>query len=390
MTRVRVPPLSIGLISIILTAIFAPLTVSMVGRGGDYVLHMRYAILWEQDGLWGKPLPHFLYQSLLIFFKGLLPGQNFPLAAAVIITFSYLVLGLTLYILFYHLLPNFHPKKRVMSAIILTVIIMLVAPINLLTRNAQNQYFGYIAIQSYHNPTVILLRPLALWLFLFAVRVFRDKPTSVSLVLLCTAIAMLLSITKPNYGIAILPALALLTLVALYRKKPIDWRLLLVGIVVPIVTVIIWQYFYYRSQGIGGFSIAPFQVMNFLSPIPGSLLPKFLLSCAFPLCVFVLYFKTVTLDIALRLAWIAFMFGVFYTYFLMDALVWQAGNFIWSGEITLFLLFVTSTFFVLRQYLATRKWTWQLTICAVVLTFHLISGLAFYPSHFNDNWNSWY
>lgn len=390
MARVRVPPLSIALMSIILTAIFAPASASMVGRGGDYVLHMRYAQLWEQNGLWGKPLPHFLYQSLLIFFKGLLPGQNFPLAAAVINTFSYLALGLTLYILFYRLLSNFSPKKRLMTTTVLTVILMLVAPITLLTWAAQNQYFGYIAVQSYHSPTMNLLRPLALWLSLFAVQVFRDKSTSVPLVLLCAAIAMLLSITKPNYGIAILPALALLTLVALFRKKPIDWRLLLVGIVVPIVTVIIWQYFFYRSQGIGGFSIAPFQVMNFFSPIPGSLLPKFLLSSAFPLCVLLLYFKTATQDIALRLAWVAFMFGVFYTYFLMDTLVWQAGNFIWSGEITLFLLFVTSAFFVVRQYMAARKWTWQLTVCAIILALHLMSGIAFYHSHFSDNWNSWY
>ncbi|MBZ0288911.1 MAG: hypothetical protein K8I30_14940, partial [Anaerolineae bacterium] len=84
MARVRVPPLSLVLVAIILAAIFVPVTLSMIGRAGDYTMHIYYADLWERDGFWGKPLPHFVYQSLLIFLKNLLPGQNYPLAAAIV------------------------------------------------------------------------------------------------------------------------------------------------------------------------------------------------------------------------------------------------------------------------------------------------------------------
>lgn len=390
MTSVRVPPLSIALLAIVITAIFAPVTVSMVGNGGDYLLHMHYAQLWEQDGMWGKPVPHFLYQSLLLFFKGLLPGRSLVLAAAVVNMFSYMAVGITLFILLYRLLGDFRPRRRLVGASVFTAILMLVEPITLFTLHSQNMYFGYIAVQSYHSPTVILLRPLALWLFLFAVRVFREPKASVPLVLLCALVAMLVSITKPNYGIAILPALALVTLYALYRRKPVDWRLLLVGIVIPISEVIIWQYFFYRNQGIGGFNIAPFQVMGFYSPAPGSLPLKFALSIVFPVCVLALYFKTAIQDTALRLAWIAFLFGIFYVYFMVDSLVWQAGNFLWSGEITLLILFIASAFFLLRQYMATRTWTPRLLICAGALSLHLVSGILFYIPHLTSAWNSSY
>jgi hypothetical protein len=385
--RVRVPPLSIALISIILIAIFAPVTVSLVFRGGDYLTHVRYAILWESDGLWGKPLPHFLYQSLLIF-ANTFTGHNYPFSASLINMISYLSLGITLYVMLYQCVAEFSPHKRLVTAIGLTLVLILVAPINLLTWNSQKLYYGYIAIQSYHSPTMILLRPMALWLFLFAVRVFRDKPTSVPLVLLCTAIAALSTLTKPNYAICILPALALLTLYALYRKQPVDWRLLIVGIVVPITEVIIWQWFFYRGQGIGGFSFAPLQLMNYYSPT--GLLPKFILSLLFPLTVLIFYFQAVIRDISLRLCWIAFAFGAFYMYFLIENRAWQDGNFGWGGEITLFMLFIASVIFLIRQYKANRQWTRSLMVCSSVLALHLISGIAFYIPNLSDAWNTWY
>lgn len=385
--RVRVPPLSIALIAIILIAIFAPETVSMVGRGGDFIMHVRYAMLWESDGLWGKPLPHFLYQWLLIF-ANRFTGHNYPFSAALINLVTYLAVGLTLYVIFYRLMAEFSPRKRLVASMALTVVLLLVAPVNLLTLSNQNLYNGYIGVLSYHSPTMNLMRPLALWLFLFAIQVFREKRTSVPLVLLCASIAALSCLTKPNYAICILPALALMTLYALYRKHPIDWRLLIVGIVVPITEVIIWQWFFYRGQGIGGFSFAPLQIMNYYSPT--GLLPKFILSLLFPLSVLILYFQAAIRDVSLRLCWIALAFGVFYLYFLIETRAWQDGNFRWGGEITLFMLFIASVIFLIRQYKANRQWTRALTICSIMLGLHLISGIAFYVPHLSDAWNSWY
>jgi hypothetical protein len=297
-------------------------------------------------------------------------------------------LGVTLFVLLYRLFASFSPRKRLLSAMLFTLILMLVAPINLLTLNAHNLYFGYIAPHSYHNPTIILLLPLAFGVFLFALRVFNDKPVSVPWVLVCAGIAALSTIAKPNYAICLLPALALCTLYALVRKQPIDWRLLLVGIVIPTVEVIIWQFFYYRYQGVGGFAFAPFQVMEAFSP--GTLLPKLILSILFPALVLILYFKDATRDLAMRLSWLAFLFGAFYTYFLIDSVVWAAGNFGWSGEVTLLILFITSTFFVIRQYQSTRQWTPRLGICAAALVLHLVSGSIFYLPHLTSAWNTWY
>jgi len=388
MTGARISPLSIAFISLILLAIFAPVTVSMVGQGGDYVRHIEYALLWEQEGFWGKPLPHFLYQSLVIFFRSLFPGNSLGLAAAIVNVFSSIGLGITLYVWIYRTWGGHTPRQRMLAATSLTVVLMLVAPVNLLTWNMQNLYLGYIGINSYHNPTVILLKPLALWLFLFAVRVFQNNRAGLPLVLLCAGVAAFATITKPNYAICILPALAVYTLYSLHRRQPIDWRLLFVGIVIPITEVIIWQYFFYRYQGIGGFSIAPFQVMNLYAQ--GQILPKLVLSILFPVCVLALYFKQVVQSLLLRLSWLAFAFGAFYMYFFIETRAWQDGNFTWGGEVTLFLLFVSSVIFLIKQFLASRTWTHQTTICVTALILHFISGIAFYIPNLSSAWNSWY
>jgi hypothetical protein len=388
MSRVRIPPLSIALTCLILVAILAPVLVSMAGRSGDFVMHIRYALLWEQDGFWGKPLPHFLYQSLLVFFHNRFSGANsFAFASSFITLAANLAFGITLYILLYRALTSFRPRLRVIIALVLTIILTLVAPVTLLTWGRQNLYLGYIGIESFHNPTIILLKPLTLWLFLFALRVFQTQ-TSVRMVLSCATIAALSAITKPNYAICLLPALALYTLYTLYRKQPLDWRLLLVGIVTPTVTVIAWQWFFYRYQGIGGFAIAPFQVMSFYSP--DLLLPKFVLSILFPLCVLIFYFKAAIGDLALRLSWLAFLFGVIYVYFFVETRAWQDGNFGWSGEITLLILFISTTLLLIRQYLADRGWTPKLIVCALALGLHFISGVIFYAIHLGNAWNSWY
>jgi hypothetical protein len=385
MSRVRIPSLSIALTCLILVAILAPVMVSMAGRSGDFVMHIRYAQLWEQDGLWGKPLPHFLYQSLLVFFHNRFAGANsFAFASSFVTLVANLAFGITLYILLYRALTGFRPPRRIIIALAFTVILTLVAPVTLLTWSRQNLYLGYIGIESFHNPTIILLKPLTLWLFLFALRVFQTK-TTVWLVMLCAAIAALSAITKPNYAICLLPALALYTL---YRKQPIDWRLLIVGIVAPTVTVIAWQWFFYRYQGIGGFEIAPFQVMSFYSP--ELLLPKFFLSILFPLCVLIFYFKTAIHDLPLRLSWLSFLFGIIYVYFFVETRAWQDGNFGWSGEITLLILFISTTLFLIRQYFADRRWTPKLIVCALALGLHFISGVIFYAIHLGNAWNSWY
>jgi hypothetical protein len=305
----------------------------------------------------------------------------------------YLLFGLIVYVLVAPLFRSLPPRRRAVASILTPLALMVITPINLLTLSQQNLYWGYIRMNSYHNPPMILMKPFALLLFLFGVRVFRGEQTSIPMVLLSSTIAFLCAIAKPSYAICLLPALALITLFALIRKQAIDWRLLLVGIVVPLTVVLFWQNRYHAAAGMGGFVFAPFQVMDYYSD---NLLLKFLLSILFPAFIVALYFKDAVRDKSLQLAWGTFLIGAFYTYFLSETegwtVNWRDANFTWSAEIGLLILVIASTIFFVRQNrtsLLDHRWTWKAALCALLFMLHLISGIALYLSTLGPNWRAW-
>jgi hypothetical protein len=389
MTRTRIPAWSIGLMSVILIGLFAPVIVTMITAGNDYRAHIRFALIWEQTGFVNTPLPHFLYQLLLILLHRLLPAADIALVASLLSIICYLCLGLTLYVLLCHLLSSVWPRRNWLLPTIITAVLMLVAPVNILTWNSNNLYQGYVALHSYHNPTIVLLKPLALASFLFALKVFDSQRASLRMVFASGIITGLSVIAKPSYAICLLPALGLLTAYSLYRKRTVDWALLL-SIALPILEVLAWQLLYYRASGAGGFVFAPLQIMSFYSP--DGLLPRFFLSLLFPAAVLLLYFKAASSDVSLQLAWLTFAFGALCTYFLAETREWRDGNFIWSGQITLLILFIASALFLLRQnasLLAVRRFTWKFNVCTVILALHFVSGVAFYLPHLGSEWRSW-
>jgi hypothetical protein len=394
MSRVRVTPLPLGFFSIIVILLFAPVVINMISAGNDAVANIRYAAAWEQSGFFGRPRPHFLFQVLVIAASRFMPGSNnFALAGALVSILFYLFLGLIIYLLVAPLWNRSSSRFRSFATIAFSLGLMLVAPINLLTLAQQNLYWGYIRIHSYHNPPMTLLMPFALLLFLLSVRVFKGEQASVLLILSSTAVVFLGTIAKPSYAICLLPALALITLIALLQKQSIDWRLLMVGIVIPLGVVLFWQSQYHAAAGMGKFVIEPFKVMAFYSD---NLLPKFLLSILFPAFILVVYWKNTLYDKFMQLAWLTFLVGASYTYLLAETegwtVNWTDANFTWSAEITLFVLFVASTLFFLRQNAADlmeRRFNWKISTSLVLLALHLVSGIIFYISSLSPNWRDW-
>ncbi len=104
---------------------------------------------------------------------------------------------------------------------------------------------------------------------------------------------------------------------------------------------------------------------------------KFVLSILFPLCVYSLYFRKATDDTYLSLAWPIFLVGACYTYFLAeDGAARFDGNFWWSAQVALLILFVFSTAFLVRQEVRSKRFF----ICAAVFGLHLISGIVWYDT----------
>jgi hypothetical protein len=94
------------------------------------------------------------------------------------------------------------------------------------------------------------------------------------------------------------------------------------------------------------------------------------------LCVTLYYIKESVIDVRMILGWLSFMFGTFFTYFLAETGTrFYDGNFGWSGEITLVVLFTLSTLFYLEMPHDRR-------VPNIVLRFiwagHVVSGAIYY------------
>jgi hypothetical protein len=389
MARVRISPLSLGFVSVIIILLFTPVVVNMLTHGNDYPAHVKSAVILEETGQFDRPRPQFLYHLSLIFLNRLIPSKSDAIAATFLSLVCYVVVGVIIFRLVNPFFYRISPRIRLILPILITIALMLIGPINILTWPEKNLYLGYLTPYSYHNPTVLLLRPFALILFILGIRAFAGLKANPSIVVLGVIVAVLSTLAKPNYGIALIPALLLVTLYFFYRKFPLDWRLL-AALILPIIAVLAWQYIFYLDQGMGGFEFAPLKVVLYFSR--HNLLFEFLLSLAFPIAVYGFYFRQVRGTLPLNLAWLVFGFAVLYAYLLAERKDWTDGNFFWGIEVSLMILFIFSTTFLIQKIIAespVRRWKWQTAICVFFFALHLVSGIAFYLSSLSPNWRDW-
>ena len=56
--------------------------------------------------------------------------------------------------------------------------LVIAAPVSLMWLWDRQFYFGYLGISTYHNPTILLLKPVAILQFFIAVKVFSGRRAS--------------------------------------------------------------------------------------------------------------------------------------------------------------------------------------------------------------------
>jgi hypothetical protein len=282
--------------------------------------------------------------------------------------------------------------------IILVITLMFIAPITFFTWKDHNLYYGYIPSNVYHNPTSIIVRPLSLLLFITSLKIFHWEPKKKESVVFLLALLVLLSaICKPSYLICILPALIIFSAYQYYSKQKINWKFLILGVLVPGTILLGIQYFgtYVPNVNLidyqgGNIIFTPLAVMTQRS---SWLFPKFLLSILFPVSVCIAYFKKVQQSTALSLSWFTFFFGSFYTYMMAESENFNDGNFLWSGQISLLILFISSLkFFILQikesiELNGLQKLGAKPILNLGVLVLHFICGIPWYFVYFigNDN-----
>lgn len=331
---------------------------------------------WAADIRNGRDVPdyvlaHAMWQitlAALNLFAGI-PFNTASLISAILYVF------LTAIILICWLIPVWKERRIHRAWLYALIMGMLVAaPVSLLWFEDRLMYFGYIGITSYHNPTIIVLRPLALLQFIYAFLCFQPSGLTPRNIMLAGVISALATFAKPSFAICILPATGILSMILLAKKQYIDIKGLILGIIVPTVFVLAVQYLAtYHESDSEGILFLPFEVMSKYSKF---LLPKFILSILFPLAVLFFHYKDTFSDSRMRLAWLIFAFGMIYTYFFAESGYRMVhGNFGWSGEIASFVLFMATTVFYMEKPAASFGKT---VVIRGAWVAHVVFGIAYY------------
>lgn len=299
--------------------------------------------------------------------------------AALVQVLAQTATSLVLYLLIGKIAHKWGEVLRVFLAVSLT----LVAPIMLLAFIDGKFYFGYIGMASYHNPTVHLLRPFALLSFYFTLRAFCVPKNPPWMVLLASVVMFAGMLAKPNYAIALIPAIGVMALWFLWKKRPLDWWMIILGQAVPFILCLAAQavlIYISRDADAAGVIIAPFVVESYWS----AYLPvKFLLSILFPLVVLAYNRQSIQKSDEMIMAWLAFFFSVVQLYLLAeDGGRIVDGNFRWGAQVTLLVLFATSVRSVIQDELKVElPWRARLTrrwpVYAAYLM-HVAGGIAYY------------
>jgi hypothetical protein len=388
----RIDVVSVAVLLVVTTAVFVPVVAWVVRQDVDHGIHRRL-IEWMASGVpIGDILtraPHFLYDLVVLLVDRLVPGVTLTKAMAAVGMAAYVASSVTIYCLLREYVGKPSTYATGFLYAVVAVAIMLVGPINLLTPD--NRYLGYIVPHNYHNPTAVAAKPLTLLLFLFVVRFFDERPIRrrSPAVLAAASLTVASLLTKPNYVIAFLPALGCAAAVALLRAKPVHWKLLLSGVVLPASIVLAFQALFFREMSGVVFSpLGVFQAWSrAINPAAAdALLLKFLASVLFPVLAYFADVRRATRTTYLNLAWLTFGFGALYTYLVAEpGRRMLAGNFTVSGQMTLLVLFVVSAAFVLEwlRRADLRSWSTRLRVAAiaVVFGFHVWSGIVWYRLH---------
>ncbi|MGQ9504975.1 MAG: hypothetical protein ACUVQG_09600 [Thermogutta sp.] len=261
---------------------------------------------------------------------------------------------------------------------LLTMCLCLAGPIWSPEIGWSNFYIGKFSPDLWHNPTLILAWPIIILHFVGSIYYFHNpRSGTLYLVLICQALA---TIIKPNYTIALAPALPLSLLVTTFRSRA--WIKAVIAQLVVAVVILLPQWFVLHGGKSSAIGWAPLAVVSQRS----SCIPlTFLASIAFPLITVIVLRKRILAQPAFQLAGLLFAVAAAQAYLFVEHSTSTAildGNWFWGAHATLFLLFLITLAIV---YDVTRNEgpnRLAISTCWGAFGLHVISGMGWLIKYF--------
>lgn len=309
--------------------------------------------------------PHFLFHGMLALIHSS-TGITYE-SGAVFVQILFALLYASLGFLW---LNSFGMRREL--AILLVLSSFLYNPLTAFFPIDHHLYFGYLYVNVFHNPTIWTLRPFALALVMLTLKLEVNGSFKLSDGFLTLTLAILACLAKPSFTIVFLPGMLLW--LSIRRAKTTVWQGAL-WILLPSLACLVFQYSfaYGDSAAAAGIAWQPLTVMGLFSHY---LAIKFVLSLAFPLAVLALFPERALHWPPLQLTWLIFFFGAFLAYLLNETGARaDQGNFIWSAQISLLLLFFCSAALLAKERLPLN---WRTASCWGLFIAHLLNGAVFY------------
>lgn len=344
----------------------------------DFGGHVNYAQHFLDKGFFEpSPAAHPILQLLIIFISKI-NGGLFELYGSMLIV-QILAQGFLAGIV-YIWLGDGDKKGWEIWRIGASISVTFIAPVMLLAIKDGLFYFGYIAMANYSNPTVNLLKPIALLCIMQATDVLENGKESFTDILKSASLVIIASFIKPNFTLALLPAVLVISVYYLIIRKSISHKQILLGFILPSVLSLVtqWGIMYASKAPSNRILFAPFFLESAYSDY---LLPKFLLSIPFIAQGVYVFRKHLPHDFSLLLGFLVFIFGVFQNYmFVEGGNDLLHGNFRWSGQIVTILFSIIILRKTLKEMVLGKKMysVFAKFIALVTYVSQLLGGAAYY------------
>lgn len=351
----------------------------------DYLAHIQFAkdmlaAHWPQS-------PHFIYQIVLVLVSKLF-GIPLGISNARLITTAMVFLsGVIIYLSFFEKESPKNNRARIINICAVSGILISM-PVPLFYFFDKSLYFGYISMNVLHNPTVVMLKPTAILLFLlFCKNMMNNENRKIPLI---SALVIISALVKPNFIMCFIPAVLIYFI--LKKNKNRQLFISVSCIVVPGILVLLWQFLftYTGTPNGGGIQLSPFFVYKIYSNLWKAPF-KLLLSIAFPLSILIFYWQEIKNNFMIQFSVLLFLISLAFFYLMAEYPVPNSGNFWWGSQVTLFIVFISTTSYFTTKILNPALTNNSLNILRqknisipLLLFFsHIIAGIYYYYDTFS-------
>lgn len=340
----------------------------------DFPDHIAGAEAFAADGSLASP--HFLLHVLLGAILALAVAPSLQVA---VVFFSVLYMAAGAAVCWYvgrDCLVE-RSARRCLLCIPLAIAVLMSGPI--VPQSDMDLYLiGYFPPNVYHNPTMLLAKPLLVLVLASAVAsATRTNHPSRGELIALTSPVVLLGLAKPNYLGCLVVVLAGAHLWRRIRSRRNERNaglssVRIAAVICAALSTLALTYGRYRAEERfeTGISFAPLDIIGEYADTDAITIAASLVgSMAFPLAVSLLWPSAVRRDPAMRIAWGGAVVGILISYLLAENGPRRFdGNFLWTGQMAVFVLFVAAASFVQTQFKTVPRGAGAWPRCHPVLT----------------------